>query len=776
MEPVDPKSAMYCMGEENTMPLQKSTALAAHLNGGRANTKSASDGLFYTNHVTALRRASLSLIISVFALSTVRGQTSLAPDTNRMKPTSDSSLSNTPRDPSRYWHRPQAERNGPELYFGSEAMRYYGSPTTLSNLFEESGGPFPLVLGEEAYGRESFLVTSRTSEGFASTFIDGVLPINSMLTGNTMTNYFPIEAFDAIAFNSGAGGLSTTGGDYAGSDVANATIERFRAPVPYSRVHFNQDLARGTSNFDGIFSLNASRATNVAFGLHRHSSGHAPAQFDATFNPRADVWSARGQMSVSKYLGTLPIDSTVTQRKIDSILAAPESKKKTLDLLLWAQYTTAFSGLNGGINARDSIDIFNPQIAPVFDLNTFDHRIRGDVLVEAELPLLADARTKLAGHASYESRRILSPDATFPSFVPDVSVATRAGVTLDQPLTLSIGDFITRADIRGDIERLHKDSVFTFASPVTDTRLSATFSDSLALRTAFRIALFGFVRTVQSNLSIGGDPSSFAVLPSLGFSGSIGFTDNLSFSASYHYARDRAALSPNPDKTYQLRNIGGWIDLRVPLSKNDSLAIHAGVLDRNEPEGIVYDLASDSVHPHPFFSNAELHSQSANVAVDAYFSHIHFAGSATYFPAATPISPYTRIPLLSSDLSQKFFGFAGLYFENEAAEGNLRITIGPRFRFYNGLNTQLTYDPASDYYVYRGYAPSIPDSVIRPLGDARISTPKYLVDFILSMEIDRRAQLSTEFLNILGAPYYNVSLYPRSGFHWRLDVTWAFLD
>jgi hypothetical protein len=33
-----------------------------------------------------------------------------------------------------------------------------------------------------------------------------------------------------------------------------------------------------------------------------------------------------------------------------------------------------------------------------------------------------------------------------------------------------------------------------------------------------------------------------------------------------------------------------------------------------------------------------------------------------------------------------------------------------------------------------------------------------------------------ELLNILGAPNYNVALYPRDGFHLRLDVTWAFID
>ncbi len=705
-----------------------------------------------------------------------RGQTAATSDTSRSRSGTDTTLSSTPLNQQTLWRRPQVNRSNADLYFTGEALRYYGSPVTLPNVFEEAGGPYPLVLGEEAYGRESFQLTPRTSESITSTLIDGVLPMNSILSGNTLTNYYSLDAFSDISLSSGAGGLSTTGVDFASSDVAKFSIERFRAPVPYSRVHYTQDLGRSTSNFDAVFSVNASPSTNLAVSIDRHASGSKPSQFDQTFNPRTDLWNVRTQMSITKYLGALPRDSTVTQHKIDSILATAAAEKNTLDFLLWGGYTTAFSGLNAGINARDSVDVFDQQRATVFDLNTYDHRIRMDALAELELPLLAEARTKLTGYASYESRRILTRDSTFPTFIPDVSVGSRMGISLNQPLTLSLGSFVNRADLQGDIQRIHKDSVFTFVPPVSDTRFSATFSDSVALRTAFRIAFFGFLRTVQSNLSIGGGPVSSLVLPSIGLAGSIGLTDALSFSASYHYAKDRATLSPSPEKTYQLQNIGAWLDLHVHVTDRDSIAIHAGVLDRNEPEGIVYDLSTDSSLMHPMFSNEKLHSQSANIALDAYFSHFHFATSATYFPSTSPVSPYTIVPSLASDLSQHFFGFAGLYFENETSEGNLRIVAGPRLRFYNRLNTQLTYDPASDYYVYRGYTPEILSSSVLPLPDPRINTPKYLIDALLSMEIDRRAQLSMSFLNLLSTPYYNVGLYPRPGFHWRLDVTWAFLD
>lgn len=662
------------------------------------------------------------------------------------------------------------------MYYTNEAMRYYGSQNTLPELFEESGGPYPLVLSDEAYGRESFVMTSRTSEDIASTSIDGVLPMNSLLNGMTMTNYFPIDAFRDIRMNSGAEGAAMTGADLAASDAADFTVERFRAPVPYSRIHFNQDLSRDNSNFDGLFSINASRNTNLTFAIYRHTSGHSPVPYDLTFNPRTDLWSGRAQFTLNKYLGTLPTDSTMTPHKVDSILATPAAKANTLDMLVWTQYVSAFSGLNGGVQAIDSGDVFDQVNAQVHDVNTSDHRTRADALAELELPLLAEARTKIAGYASYEARTIITPDPTFPSWVNASAEGSRAGLMLDQPLTLAIGDFLTSAHVRGDAERITKDSSIATSHFVSESRFSAMASDSLALKTALRISLFGFARTIESNLSVAGGAASAAVLPSVGFSGSIGITDAISFHASYQYSKDRATLSPNPTTTYQLRNLGGWFDAHFAISNQDSIALHAGFLDRHEPEGIMYAVPSDTSRTVPSFSNADMHSQSYTLALDAYFWKFHWGASATYFPSIAPLSPYTQTQELVGDLPNRFFGSTGLYFENELGEGNLRFSVGPRVRFLSQLDPQISYDPASDYYVYRGYASSIVDSAHVRVPDPRLLANQFAFDLLLSAEVDRRAQVSMSFLNILGAPYDNTSLYPRDGFHWRIDVVWAFLD
>ncbi len=667
-------------------------------------------------------------------------------------------------------------RDGGDLFYTGEALRYYGSQNTTPELFEESGGPYALVQSDEGYGRESFVMTSRTSEDIASTMMDDVLPMNSILNGMTLTNYYPIEAFSSIRMNSGAEGAAMTGADLAASDALNYSIERFRAPVPYSRIHFTQDLARDNSNFDGLFSINASRATNLTFAINRHTAGSSPVPYDLSFNPRSDTWTARAQMSIDQYLGTLPTDSTMTAHKTDSILATPAARAKTLDFLLWTQYTSAFTGLNGGIGAIDSSDVFDQVNAQINNVNASDHRTRADALAELELPLLAEARTKIAGYASVETRSILTPDSTFPTYVSGTSEGSRVGVMLEQPLKLSIGDFMTSANVRGDAERNQKDSDLTNEHPITESRVSAMASDSLALKTALRISLFGFARTVESNLSVGGGPISAAVLPSVGFSGSLGITDAISFHASYQYSKDRATLSPDPTATYQLRNIGGWFDAHFAFAEHDSIALHAGFLDRHEPEGIVYPNLQDTFTP-PTFSSADLHTQSYTLAFDAYLSKFHWATSVTYFPSTVPISPYTITPALEGDLPNRFFGNTGIYFENELGEGNMRFTVGPRVRFINQLDPQLTYDPASDYYVYRGYAYTVVgDSALARIPDSRLSAFQPIFDVLLSAEVDRRAQVSMEFLNVLGAPYYNTTFYPRDGFHWRLDVVWAFLD
>src|SRR5438067_2244524 len=105
-----------------------------------------------------MRAATLVTVLFLAACAAkARAQRAAVPptaDTNRSKTLRDTTLATSPL-PAHLWRAPQAERNGGDLYVTGEALRYYESPTTVPMLFEAMGGAYPLVLGEEAYDRES---------------------------------------------------------------------------------------------------------------------------------------------------------------------------------------------------------------------------------------------------------------------------------------------------------------------------------------------------------------------------------------------------------------------------------------------------------------------------------------------------------------------------------------------------------------------------------------------------------------------------------------------
>jgi hypothetical protein len=127
---------------------------------------------------------------------------------------------------------------------------------------------------------------------------------------------------------------------------------------------------------------------------------------------------------------------------------------------------------------------------------------------------------------------------------------------------------------------------------------------------------------------------------------------------------------------------------------------------------------------------------------------------------------------LRAPISQKINGSAAFFYEDEISEGNLRLSLGLRTRYMNTLSTALTYDGASDYYMYKG----VESLGGYPYNDERLTSPKYILDILATAEVDRRAQINILLYNITAEPFYTVSLYPRSGFMFKIDVTWAFLD
>lgn len=636
--------------------------------------------------------------------------------------------------------RPLALREGARTLFTSESRRYYATPISMASLAEESSIGFPLLLGDQSYGREALVLTNRTSEPLMGMSFAGILPLTDPLTGNAPLNYYPMEIASGIELSHRGG--SSGASDHAASDEIVYEPEYFSAPLPYSRLHYTQETSEGLSNFEGLFSINPSDPLNITLAVYRRAAGRNQSATDPTFNPRVDHWWMRSQAS---YL------------------------TESVNLLLWTLYTSAFTGLNGGIVARDSLtDIFDQQLATVRDIFAYEHRTRLDALARAEFALVTEReRTTLAAYATLAARRLLFIDSLFPSYYRPFTDAERFGAALIQPAALDIGAFKTRLTIRGDIQHIAK-----YSNPkITETRLSAYGADSIYIGGDFGFGASGFLRGTLSKLDIGAVSEPELFLIQSGALASLDLTRALRLSAFFNYGRDRASLSPTPAATYEFRGIGAFLISDIDVGVSDKLSVSVGYLDRSEPEGIVLPPADSTETPQPYFSTQAIASRSFRTNLDYLVGDFRVSANANYTPSVSPFSRYTS-DSLRSDLEAKLTGSLGIFFEKEIAEGNLRLSFGARARYVNRISPALAYDPASDYYVYKGRE-SFGGS---PIFDTRLTSPKYLFDALLAAEVDRRAQVNISFLNVTSEPYYNVAIYPRAGFQFRIDVTWAFLD
>jgi hypothetical protein len=627
---------------------------------------------------------------------------------------------------SHRYRRPVAVTEGASIFYTVPARRFYSDPQTVPMLMEESGVGFPLILRDQSYGRESFLVTNRPSEGFITSTLDGILPLNDPITGLSMLNYVPLEMMRRISIETIQSTVTTS----AGSDGVNFDLETFRSPLPLTRLHYTQELSNSYSNFEGLFSYNPSEPLNLTFALYRRAAGKTLRSSDVTFNPRVDHWWIRSQ-------GTY--------------------QTAALDATLLALYMTGFSGINGGIDTTDTPPdkLFQSDFAEVLYPQSYDHRTRLDVMASMRLSLFSnDERTTLGGYVTESRRRLFPSDSAFPLTNLTFRKAMRIGATLRQPAALEIGSFRTRAMIGATIETITKDDSACNCTTLGENRLSFYGSDSLVIGGDYAIRLSGFFRGTYSRID--GDIADL-FLPSFGAYGTLQLSRYFAFGAGGGFLRERASLSPQPSASYDIRSLTADLSFGVPLSLDDSLHLGIGYTDRSEPDGIIF--TADSVGLHPEFQTSAVKTRAIRGGLDLWFGVFRLSSRMNYSPA----------PADHPSLTEKMNGMLGIYYENELSEGNLRFSAGLRSRYINRLSPTLTYDPVSDHYG------SIASAAILAFSP-ELTKPKYLFDILISAEVDRRAQISTSFLNILGEKFYTIGIYPRASFLFRLDVTWTFLD
>ncbi len=651
----------------------------------------------------------------------------------------------TKKLPHPVFKRPLAKNVGSNTLITNEAVRYYGSPHSVPNILEESVNAVPLTLGDQGFGHETFLMTSRYTEPLISTFLNGILPLNDPISGVSILNYYPVELASEMTITHG-GELQAL--DHGSSDAVNYRLETFRAPIPYSRIHYTQELTHSFSNFEGVFSISPSDPMNIALSVYRRTSGHSQQAQNVQLNPRTDNWWLRSQMSYDT---------------------------KAVHALIFMLYTTAFSTMNGGIATKDSTgDIFDEQLAVARFPDAYDHRTRFDILAQSGFSIFSEKEpTLLAAYATFASRHLFSIDSSFPNYADTVRSANRSGFSIQQPAALTIGEFSTRALLRGDVQYLSRSTPTRPVTDIIEKRISASASDSISLGGAFGLSASGFFRWTLSQLSVATIVQPDLVFTNFGLEASARLSRALSVTAQATYVRDRATLSPSPTATYDIKNLGAFVSFGVPLGSSDSISISAGYLDRTEPEGIILSPldSKDSLFT-PIFSATPIHSSGINTALHLWVGHFRYSAQAEILPSIHPIGNYTNLDALRSEITSRISGATGIFYESELAEGNLRLSFGLRLRYYNHISPALSYDPASDYYVYQG-SPRLGTGAFN---DSRLATPKYPIDILASALIDQRAQVNVSFLNLLGQTYYNAAIYPRNGFTFRLDVTWAFLD
>ncbi len=651
----------------------------------------------------------------------------------------------TKKLPHPEFKRPLAKNFGSNIIISNEAVRYYGSPHSLPNLLEESVSAVPLTLGDQSFGHETFLMTSRYSEPIINTFLNGVLPLNDPITGVSLLNYYPVELASEMTITHG-GELQAL--DHGSSDAVNYRLETFRAPIPYSRIHYTQELTHSFSNFEGLFSISPSDPVNIALSVYRRTSGHSQQAQNVQLNPRTDDWWLRSQITYDT---------------------------KAVHSLLFMLYSTAFSTMNGGIATKDSTgDIFDDQLAIARFPDAYDHRTRFDILAQSGFSIFSEKEpTLLAAYASFASRHLFSIDSSFPNYADTIRSANRSGFSIQQPATLTIGEFSTRALLRGDVQYLSRSTPSRTITDIIEKRISASASDSISIGGTFGLSASGFFRWTLSQLSVATIVQPDLVFTNFGLEASVRLSRALSMTAQATYVRDRATLSPSPTATYDIKNFGAFASFGVPLGMSDSLSMTAGLIDRTEPEGIVLSPLDniDSLYS-PIFSSTPIHSSGINAGLCLWLGHFRYSAQAEILPSIHPIGNYTNIDALRSDIASRIYGATGIFYESEIAEGNLRLSLGLRVRYYNHISPAVGYDPASDYYIYQG----LPRLATGALNDSRLMLPKYPIDILVSALIDQRAQINISFLNLLGQTYYNTAIYPRNSFTFRIDATWAFLD
>ena len=509
-----------------------------------------------------------------------------------------------------------------------------------------------------------------------------------------------------------------------GLQGAGAALNFVTANISSNRPFTSIEYVEGPDGyavFDGVYSQNVTRRLSGTLGAHRQTT-------DGRYlNSNFDVWNVRAKL---RYHLT-----------------------EDLALLFSEHYTSAQTGLNGGINtvATGAADISNPQNAVVVNQDSYDKINRHDLDLTLVGTLIGDTTevTRLTVFYSASLREYrdeenrLEPNGIF---IQSDHRSSWAGAQLTQNLSwdalgINVGGEIQRKQIEGSPNLGRQDRVTGALWGKAELAVSGTLT----------AALFGraeeFMGTTYAGA--GADASWRFTGGSALFAGlSVSQRPPTFFELFWNDSTVTRALTPGAEKHFH-----GEIGLEFDLPRGGNARIAAFYRRVDDP--VLFSPFGADRFVFPGISIAQGGSQeftgvdgtltlrvwelTLEAAAMALYGRDGAGGSAKYTPAGS--------------------GRAGLYYWNELYSGTLNLKVGVQGRF------------ASDFTGYR-FNPEAA-SYVRNAGEAVAGSAA--LDLLLVADLDG-ARVHFIWENPLGLTYYTAPYVVGPARGIRFGVYWPFLD
>jgi hypothetical protein len=539
-----------------------------------------------------------------------------------------------------------------------------------------------------------------------SLLLDG-RPMNDPVVGTYNMYDLPLEFISGAEVASCA---SSPGAANGRGTALNFVTRFYNSYRPMTKIRYVEH-SKGSILTDGIFTQNVARGLNLMIGIQRHVTQGRYANADL------DSWNVRTRLRYN-----------ISGR---------------INVSLTDFYTMSSNGLNYGVDASQSISIFDELGTHVINDYARDRRTRRDVTFSMLARLLPDSSaTRINIYYSGMVREFWNPMEL--GNRDDSTVSAFWGINLQQEMNLPLVYF----SAGGSWERRKSDSTRTLA-------YHAETEKSLFARAELRVVNSFVPFASLQSVSLNGENT---LNKGAGVKFRVGKWAEIFYETSWYDRFPTIQEKYRTDSTI-FRTSGIVKEQHVFSRTGIDLKISPGFrmelsgFDRKIEHPIVYEPAVTMYGSRAIgLSNeSEVRIQGICGKLDWHWHQLEFFGVFTLTRYKQSDMVRTRIPdaILGTELS-----YRDLFFK-----GKLDAKFGIRSRFYNRQES-MKFDPQTLAYVqyYQniiGRSTTLDLFMILKIGDAHVS---------LSFE------------NLLNAKYIMAPVYPMPGRNLRLGVNWIFMD